>query len=128
MERFLGTWLVSAVALAFSAWLLGTHMDIGVAGDTAAGRIVTLLIVALVFTLINAIVGPIVKLLSLPFIIVTLGLALLVINALLLLLTERITESFGVAFVIDGFWWAMLASVVISISQTVVTALVGGRD
>ena len=124
MERFLGTWLVSAVALAFSAWLLGAHMDIGVAGDTTGGRIVTLLVVALVFTLINAIVGPIVKLLSLPFIIVTLGLALLVINALLLLLTERITESFGVAFVIDGFWWAVLASIVISISQSVVNALV----
>lgn len=125
MQRFLSTWLVSAVALSVAAWLLGDHMAIGDPGDSATARVVAVLVVALVFTLINSIVGPVIKLLSLPFIIVTLGLALLVINALLLLLTERITDAFDVIFHIDGFWWAVLASIVISVSQSIVNAVVG---
>lgn len=127
MERFLSTWFVSAVALSVAAWLLGTHMDIGESSDTAATRIVTVLVVALVFTLVNSLVGPILKVLSLPFIIITLGLALLVINALLLLLTEQLTEAFDVLFHIEGFWWAVLASIVISVSQSVVGAFVGPK-
>ncbi|MCW2838550.1 MAG: hypothetical protein JWR55_33 [Aeromicrobium sp.] len=128
MQRFLSTWLVSAVALSVAAWLLGGHMDIGQSGDESAGRIVAVLVVALVFTLVNSIIGPVLKLLSLPFIVLTLGLALLVINALLLLLTEQITDAFDVVFHIDGFWWAVLASIVISVSQSVVGALVGPSE
>jgi putative membrane protein len=128
MQRFLSTWLVSAVALSVAAWLLGDHMDIGQSSDETVPRIITVLAVALVFTLINSIVGPVVKLLSLPFIIITLGLALLVINALLLLLTEQITDAFDVVFHIDGFWWAVVASVVISVSQSIVGAFVGPRQ
>jgi len=128
MQRFLSTWLVSAVALSVAAWLLGDHMDIGQSSDETVPRIITVLVVALVFTLINSIVGPVVKLLSLPFIIITLGLALLVINALLLLLTEQITDAFDVVFHIDGFWWAVVASVVISVSQSIVGAFVGPKQ
>jgi putative membrane protein len=128
MERFLSTWLVSAVALSVAAWLLGTHMAIGDPGDSNGTRVVAVLVVALVFTLVNSLVGPIIKVLSLPFIILTLGLALLVINALLLLLTESITDAFDVVFHVDGFWWAVVASIVVSVSQAVVGALVGSRD
>ena len=128
MERFLSTWIVSAVALSVAAWLLGTHMAIGDPTESDATRIVAVLVVALVFTLVNSLVGPIIKVLSLPFIILTLGLALLVINALLLLLTERITDAFDVVFHIDGFWWAVVASIVISVSQSIVGALAGSRD
>lgn len=128
MERFLSTWLVSAVALSVAAWLLGDHMSIGDSGDETIAQIIAVLVVALVFTVVNSIVGPVVKLLSLPFIIITLGLALLVINALLLLLTEKITDLFDVGFFIDGFWWAVLASIVISVSQSIVGAFVSSRD
>ena len=128
MQRFLSTWLVSAVALSVAAWLLGDHMNFGESADSTSTQLITVLVVALVFTLVNAVVGPIIKFLSIPFIIVTLGLALLVINALLLLLTEQIAEAFDVAFHIDGFWWAVLASVVISVSQAVVGAFVAPRE
>lgn len=124
MQRFLSTWLVSAVALSVAAWLLGDHMNIGESEDSTSARIIAVLAVALVFTIINTIVGPIIKILSLPFIIVTLGFALLVINALLLLLTERVTDAFDVVFHIDGFWWALVASIVISVSQSIVGAFV----
>ncbi|MCW2788152.1 MAG: hypothetical protein JWP56_455 [Aeromicrobium sp.] len=127
MERFLSTWLVSAVALAFAALILGDHMTVGADDATAIQQLIAVLLVALVFTIVNSFVGPIVKILSLPFIIITLGLALLIINALLLLLTEQITDAFDVAFTIDGFGWAVVASILISLAQTVVGAFVGSK-
>ncbi|NRQ48836.1 phage holin family protein [Aeromicrobium stalagmiti] len=124
MERFLSTWLVSAVALSVAAWLLGDHMSIGNSGDSTSTQIIAVLVVALFFTIVNSIVGPVVKVLSLPFIIITLGLALLIINALLLLLTEKIADLFDVAFYVESFGWAVLASIVISVSQSIVGAFV----
>jgi putative membrane protein len=125
MPKFVTAWILSALALAAAAGLLGDHMNIGQGGDSTAGRIVAIALVALVFTVINAFVAPVVKTLSLPFIIITLGFALLVINALLLLLTEWITDKFDVAFHVDGFWWAVLGSIVISIVNTVLGAFTG---
>jgi len=122
MPKFVTAWILSGLALAATAGLLGDHMDIGEPGDSTVERIVAIALVALVFTAINAFVAPVIKTLSLPFIIITLGLALLVINALLLLLTEWVTGKFGVAFHVDGFWWAVLGSIVISI----VNAVLGG--
>jgi putative membrane protein len=100
-------------------------MNIGQSDDSTAGRVVAIALVALVFTAINAFVAPVIKTLSLPFIIITLGFALLVINALLLLLTEWITDKFDVAFHVDGFWWAVLGSIVVSIVNTVLGAFTG---
>ncbi|RLV57551.1 phage holin family protein [Aeromicrobium phragmitis] len=125
MERFLSTWFASSVALAFAALILGDHMNISDPNESTLNRVLTVVIVGLVFTIVTSIVGPVVKLLSLPFIILTLGLMLVVINALLLLLTEWITDQFDLAFFVDGFWWAVLASVVISVAQTVVRAIIG---
>jgi len=125
MPKFVTAWILSALALALAAGLLGDHMDIGDAGDSTGGRIVAIALVALVFTTINWFVAPVVKTLSLPFIIITLGFALLVINALLLLLTEWVTDKFGVEFSVDGFWWAVLGSIVISIVNAVLGAFTG---
>ncbi len=125
MERFLSTWLVSSLSLAFAAWLLGDNMKIGDDAASTGGRILGVLAVGLVFTIINSFIAPIIKTLSIPFIILTLGLALLVINALLLLLTEALTDAFDLSFMINGFGWAVVASIVISISQAVVASLFG---
>jgi putative membrane protein len=109
---FLIRLVVNAVALAAAAWLFD-GIEVGGADD--GERVLTLLVVALIFGLINAFIAPIVKLLSLPFIVLTLGLLLLVINALMLLLTSRLAEAFDVDFVVDGFWAALGGSIVISI-------------
>lgn len=124
MERFLSTWFVSSLALGLSALILGSHMSIGEDGETTLNRVLALAAVGLVFTVVHEIVGTIVKLISLPFIILTLGLLLVVINALLLLLTEWITSQFGVEFVVDGFWWAVLAAIVVSICQSILSAII----
>ncbi len=112
--------LANAVALAVAAWLFD---GIRVRGDDTTGQVLTVLGVALVFGVVNAVVAPVVKLLSLPFIILTLGLLLLVINALMLILTSRISEAVGLGFRVDGFWTAVFASIVISVVSAGVGAL-----
>ena len=119
MERFLSTWFVSSLALALAALVLGTKMSIGDSDETTLNRVLALAIVGLVFTIVHEFLGSIIKLISLPFIVLTLGILLVIINALLLVLTEAITTSFGVEFMIAGFWWAILASIVISICQSI---------
>ena len=119
MPKFLTSWVLSAAALAAAAGLLGTHMSIGDSNAATTEQLITLAVVAAIFTVINMFVAPVVKTLSLPFIIITLGLALLVINALLLLLTDWVAGKLDVAFFVDGFGWAILGSVVISIVNAV---------
>ena len=123
-RRFLPTWFASSVALAFAALIMGQHMNIGNPDETTLNRVLALAIVGLVFTLVHWVLGSVVKLLAIPFIIITLGFMLLVINAGLLLLTEWVPSQFGVHFFIDGFWWAVLASLVISIFQSIVWAII----
>jgi putative membrane protein len=119
MTRFLMSWILSAAALAAAAGLLGEHMNIGAAADTNQERIIALAIVALVFSLINTFVAPIVKMLSLPFIILTLGLFLLVINALLLMLTDWVAGKLDVSFYVESFGWALLGAIVVSIVNAI---------
>lgn len=96
-------WLLSAVAIGITAYLLpGVHIN---------GGVVTILVLSVVLGLINAILKPILKLLTLPITILTLGLFSLVINALLILLASSIVPD----FVVDGFWWALLFSIVLSL-------------
>ena len=79
----------------------------------------TAVIVALVLAIVNVLIRPILVLLTFPVTIVTLGLFLFVINSLMVLLVARIVPG----FVVDGFWWAMLASVVISIVNGFLSAI-----
>lgn len=116
------TWLiVNAVGLAAAAWLLG---DIEVTSETTGGKIVTLLIVGLVFGLITALVRPIVNLLSLPLIVLTLGLFLLVTNALMLWLTSEVADSLDLAYRVEGgFWTYLFGALIVSIASMIVEAL-----
>lgn len=104
--------LASAVALAVAAALVD---GITVGPGTTSERVLTLLGVAIIFGLVNAIVRPILRLLTLPLVVLTLGLFLLVLNALMLLLTEWIAERFDLAFQVDGFWPALLGALIITV-------------
>ena len=118
--RFLIWVVVNAGALAVAAWLLE---GIRIGGKTTEDQAVTLIVVALIFGVLNAVVEPVVKLLSLPFIILTLGLFLIVINALMLLLTSWISEQIGQRFVVDGFWTAVLGGIIITIATWILEAV-----
>jgi putative membrane protein len=118
--KFVISVVVDALALAAAVWLIG---GISLTGDTTEDQILVLVIVALIFGVINAFVAPLVKLLSLPFIILTLGLFLLVVNALMLMLTGWIAEQIGLGFEVDGFWSAVLGAIVITIAGWILEAI-----
>lgn len=114
MVKALTVVVVNACALAVAAWIFeGIHIG-GRAMETS-DRLLHLTIVAALFGVLNAVVAPVIKLLSLPFIIVTLGLALIVINALMLLLVSQIAQAIDLRFTVDGFWTAFWAAIVISL-------------
>lgn len=104
--------IVNAIALAVATWLLDGISLLGTTDDK--NKAVTLLIVAAIFGLVNAIVRPVVKILTFPLILLTLGLLVFVINALMLLLTSWITDKFDVAFHVEGFGTALLGSLIIT--------------
>ncbi len=113
--RFLLHILINAAALWVAAsFVPGIH----------AGSAGSILAVAVVFGLVNALVRPFLKLLSCPIIFLTLGLFTLVINALMLMLTAWLGKQFGIAFAVDGFWPAFLGALVVSIVSTVLNWLV----
>ncbi len=87
----------------------------GISVDT----FLTSIIVAVVLALLNVLVKPILVFLTLPATIVTFGLFLLVINAVIILLVDWLIPGFGV----DGFWWALLFSLLLTIAQSVLYSL-----
>lgn len=109
--NFLLQWLVSGVAVLITAYLLP---GVRVTGFFAA------LVTALILGLINAFIRPLLILLTLPLNILTLGLFILVINALLIMLAAAIVPGFSV----QGFWWALLFGVVLAVIGTVLGAIV----
>jgi putative membrane protein len=80
-----------------------------------AGSVTSLLLIALVFGLLNALVKPFLKLLSCPLLVLTLGLFTLVLNAVMLLLTARLGGVFGIDFFVEGFRAAFFGALVVSV-------------
>jgi putative membrane protein len=89
-------------------------------GINHTGSVFALIGVALVFGVVNALIAPFVKLLALPFIVLTLGLFALVVNALMLLLTSWLAGALNIGFTVSGFWSALFGSIVISIVSALV--------
>lgn len=110
--------LTTAAGLAVAAWLLPGIWFEGTSAPWDAelkDKIGPLLLTALIMGVISRTVEPVVKFLSLPFIILTIGLFLLVVNALMLLLAGWIADKVDLGFHVDGFWWAVLGSIVITL-------------
>ena len=114
LMRLLVRWAANAVALYVAAWLL--------TGITYGDQWWTLLVAAAVFTLVNMWLRPVVRLLSLPLIILTLGLFLFVVNVLMLYVTDWLVGDFE----IHSFGAGVLAAIVVSVVNWVLHALVPG--
>jgi putative membrane protein len=115
MIKFFIRWAINAIALYVAVQI--------VPGITLGGDWTSLLWVALIFGLLNALVRPLLMFLTCPLIILTLGLFTVVINTGLLLLTSNIGQSFGLDFTVDGFWPALLGSLVISFVSVVLSVI-----
>lgn len=120
--RFLIRLVVNSVAIWLTSLLLS-----GVSLTESEGwdQLLVVGVVGLIFTLVNLVVKPIVSLFALPLTIITLGLFTLVINALMLLLTSWLTSFTDWGLFVDGFWWALLAALIVSIITGVLNAVLG---
>ena len=112
-------WVITSLSLFVAAWL--------VPGIRVASEGWTIFaVMAVILGLVNAIIRPILKLLSCPLIILTLGLFVLVINGITLWLASGIAVRwFHVGFYVDGFWAAFLGALIVSLVSVVLTALFG---
>jgi len=118
--RFLLRLVITAVALWAAVALVN--------GITFTGSWLSLLIVALIFGLINAVVRPLLKLLTCPLVLLTLGLFIFVINALMLWLTSTLSVSLGLGFHVSGFAAAFWGALVVSIVSVVLSIFVPDRE
>jgi putative membrane protein len=120
LDRFLIRWAANAVAI----WV-AIRIVPGI--DPTERSVEAYIIIALILGLVNAIIRPLVALLTCPFIILTLGLGTLLINTAMFWLAGKIGNSLGYGFTVDGFWPAFWGALVVSIVSAVLSSLVGGR-
>ena len=128
--RFVTWLLTTAAGVAVATWLFdGIYFTGPSSGqDELSHKLVPLLLVALILGVVSNLVRPVVTFFSIPFIIVTLGLFLLVINALMLMLTAWIAAGVGIGFHVDGFWNALGGSLVVTLVNWGTAALREERD
>jgi putative membrane protein len=120
--RFLLRVLVSAAALGVATWAVSGIELLAGSGWTRVG---TLLAVALIFGLINATLKPLIKVIGCAFYVLTLGLAALVVNGLLLWLTSVIAGDLTLPFHVTGFWPAFWGAIVVGLVSWVLNLLIG---
>ncbi|WP_308286922.1 phage holin family protein [Actinomadura parmotrematis] len=118
------------VAITAAALWAATELISGitVTGDTVGRRALTLIVVAIVFGVVNAVIKPIVKTLGCAFYVLTLGLFGLIVNALLLLLTSHLAGRLDLPFHVDGFWPAFWGAIVVGLVGWLLHLLFGGDD
>jgi len=121
MYRFLIRWAINAVALYVAVALVP-----GIQPQSA--NWLSYIWLALIFGVINALLNPLLKLLTCPLILLTLGLFTLVINTFLFYLAGYVGTAFGVGFTVDGFWSALLGSIVVTIVSVVLSLVFKGES
>ena len=121
MGKLITRWIIIVLALLAAAWLVpGIH----VGGEAW----VAYAVMAAALGIVNALVRPLLKLLTCPLILLTLGLFTLVINAVMLLLAARIAQSLGVDFRVAGFWPAFWGGLIVSVVTTLFSVFVKDDD
>jgi putative membrane protein len=117
MQRMILRWAINAIAI----WVAVTFVP-GI--NEAQTGWLPILGLALIFGLVNALLRPLLTLLTCPLIILTLGLGTLLINTLLFWLTGLIGNRFGIGFTVEGFWPAFLGALVVSVVSVALTLLI----
>ncbi len=115
--RLLISWALLAATFAITSWLLS--------GMEVTGGVSSYLVVSLLFGIVNAVIGTLLRLLTLPLTVLTLGLFSFVINAVLLVITDALTDHLS----IDGFFWtAIWAAVIMAIVSMVLHLVLAGAS
>jgi putative membrane protein len=117
--------VLNAIAVWIATLLVG---GVDVTADSTGGEILTFIVVGALFGLVNATIKPVAKLLSLPLLILSLGLFALVLNALLFWLTAEVSGAVGAPFEVDGFWAAFWGAIVVSLVSWALSIVVKDPD
>ncbi len=112
--RFILRWTINAVALFAAITILKIDYQGGLIGFVWLG---------LIFGLVNAVLRPVIKVLSCPLIILTLGLFTLIINTLMFYLAGILGQPFGIGFSVTGFWQAFLGALIVSAISIVLSLI-----
>jgi len=116
MQRFVVRLLINALALWLTTLLLAPNVRVEAfePRDTLA-VVLTYLLVALIFGIVNGVIGSLVRIVAFPLYVLTLGLLALIVNGALLLIVAWISGLIGFGLFIDGFWWGVLGALVLGI-------------
>lgn len=118
--------IIKVLVVAAALWAATVLVDgITVNAEDTTHKIGTLLVVALIFGVVNAVLKPIIKTIGCAFYVLTLGLIALVVNALLLLLTSRIAEALTVPFHVEGFVAAFWGAIVVGVISWLLNLVLG---
>ena len=123
MRRFLVRLVINAVALWLTTLIVaGVSVVSYLPGDVLA-TILSYLLVALIFGIVNGIIGNLIRIVAFPLYILTLGLIALLVNGLLLLLVAWISSVTGFGLEVDGFWWGVLGAVVLGLLSWIISII-----
>jgi putative membrane protein len=118
--------ILKILVVAAALWASTQLVDgISVTADSTAKEIGTLLAVALIFGIVNAVIKPIIKTIGCAFYVLTLGLFALVVNAALLLLTSWLAEQVDLPFNVSGFWAAFWGAIIVGVISWVLNMVLG---
>ncbi|TPW76807.1 phage holin family protein [Schumannella sp. 10F1B-5-1] len=121
MRRFIVRLLINALALWLTVLILSPHVAVtSWEPGTQPADLLTYLIVALVFGIVNGIVGNLVRIIAFPLYVITLGLLSLVVNALLLILVAWLTGLLGFGLSIEDFWWGVLGAILLGVFSWII--------
>jgi len=112
--RFLLRLIVNAIALWLTT-LIVAGVTVRPYAEGELPTILTYLLVALIFGIVNAIVGTVIRVVAFPLYILTLGLISFIVNGLLLLIVAWISGAMGFGLFVDGFWWGVLGALVLAV-------------
>ncbi|MFF5176890.1 phage holin family protein [Micromonospora sp. NPDC000316] len=117
--------LIRLVITAIALWITTLIVPgVDVHGRSGSNTVLTLIVVALIFGVINAVLKPVIKVVGCVFYLLTLGLFALVVNALLFLLTDRIARGLDLPFHVDGFWAAFWGAIVMTVVTWLISVIV----
>jgi putative membrane protein len=113
--KFLMNIIISTIAVLITQWILpGVKVD----------DMMSAVLAAIVLAFLNSVVKPILTILTIPITVFTLGFFLLVLNALMIILTSKLIDGFHV----DGFWWALLFSLILSLVSSILNMIAKNSD
>lgn len=119
--------VIRTLATALALWIATLLPGINLTGDTMLANVLTLILVAVIFGVVNAFIKPIIQVVGCVFYVLTLGLIALVVNALLFMLTGWLADVINLPFEVDGFWAAFWGAIVVGVVSWAITLVFRSR-